>query len=175
MLGLGEMGHIGFCKTDGNGNILVLRRGCSSQGMVFKDPDAFRNRPGEPCYVPELVDDAYTGEMIKKLCNGQEEIARRLFRELDWQGPSTLMGEWEVNGEICACRGCGKLVMPFENAICPYCGVGVSWEEDEFFRSDGKADMRHSDGLEFIPERLEYTEKQSNIQTKGARFGKKIL
>ena len=91
--------RIGICRTDGDGNIIELQREFFRQGWVFKDWDTFHNRPDMPCYVPELHDAVYTRNEFMNLCNGQEEIAERLFYEVDWQSPSTLLDEWERTGE----------------------------------------------------------------------------
>lgn len=117
--------RIGVCKVDTDGNIIELQREFFSQGWVFKDWEAFRNRSDAPCYVPELDDAVYTRNDFMALCNNQEEIAEELFYEVDWQSPCTLMNDWEIAGEIDTCRKCGKLFMAYNVKKCPYCEADV--------------------------------------------------
>ena len=55
-----------------------------------------------------------TGRQLKQIFGGRnldmspEEIAERLFYEVDWQSPTTLMYEWETDGELDTCAQCGK-------------------------------------------------------------------
>lgn len=120
--------RIGICKIDEDGNIVELQREFFSQGWVFKDWEAFGNRPDAPCYVPELDDTVYTRNDFMALCNSQEEIAEELFYEVDWQSPSTLMNDWEIAGEIAACGKCGKLFMAYNVKQCPHCGADIPKE-----------------------------------------------
>ena len=128
-MAVNDLGRIGSCRIDKDGNIIRLHRGYSGQGWIYKDQAAFYDRPCAPYYVPELTDNIYTGNGLRELCCGQGEIAGRLFHELDWQNPSALMGEWEADGEIRACRNCRKLVLPYDANTCPYCRAGVDQEE----------------------------------------------
>ena len=114
---------IGICKVDRDGSITELQREFFRQGWIFKDWAAFHSKLDMPCYVPELHDVVYTRNDFMALCNGQEEIAERLFYEVDWQSPYTLMDEWERNGEIGICRECGKIYLLFNVNKCPYCGA----------------------------------------------------
>ena len=98
-MAVGRCERIGICKVDQDGNIIELQREFFGQGWVFKDWEAFQNRPDAPCYVPELHNAVYTRNDLIALCNGQEEMAEELFDQLDWQSPSTLMDEWERTGE----------------------------------------------------------------------------
>ncbi len=91
--------RVGRCEMDRSGNIIELERGFFRQGWVFKDWDAFYNKPEAPCYVPELSDAVYSSRDFIVLCNGREEMAERLFLELDWQSPSTVLDEWERDDE----------------------------------------------------------------------------
>ncbi len=118
-------GRIGICKVDGDGNIIELQREPFGQGWIYKDWEAFQNRPEAPCYVPELNDAVYTRNDFVAMCNGQEEIAEELFDGVDWQNPSTLMNDWENAGEIDTCRKCGKLFMASHVKECPHCGADV--------------------------------------------------
>jgi hypothetical protein len=59
------------------------------QGCIFKDEDAFLNRPDEVCYIPELSDEVYTRNNIVSICKGNEAIANDIFYSLDWQCPET--------------------------------------------------------------------------------------
>ena len=48
------------------------------QGYIFKDEDAFLNRPDDVCY---------TKNDIVSICKGNEEIASEVFNNVDWQSP----------------------------------------------------------------------------------------
>lgn len=115
---------IGNCKLDKNGKIILLERGPSAQGFIFKDEDAFHERPSDPCYVPELTDTVYTREDILRICNNQEEVAERVFREIDWQHPESYLDELFADEEIYKCRRCGKIfdIYGDQNPQCPFCG-----------------------------------------------------
>ena len=121
---------IGICKVDKDGSIIELQKEFFRQGWIYKDWEAFHNRPDMPCYVPELFDVVYTRNDLIALCNGQEEIAEELFYQLDWQSPSTLMDEWEDTEGIDTCKKCGKLYFPFNTKKCPYCGVDYERGDD---------------------------------------------
>lgn len=115
--------RVGSCRVDEDGNIVELEREFFSHGYIFKDWDAFYHKPDAPCYVPELDDTVYTGADFRKLCGSQEEIAEELFYEVDWQSPSTLLDEWERDGEIATCGKCGKMFMSYNVKKCPHCGA----------------------------------------------------
>ena len=68
------------------------------QGWIFKDEDAFQNRPDDVCYIPELSDEKYTRNDILKILAGDEELAKTMFKELDWQHPESLLEDWKANG-----------------------------------------------------------------------------
>ena len=57
------------------------------QGYIFKDEDAFLNRPDDVCYIAELSDETYTRNDIVSICKGNEEIATEVFNNVDWQSP----------------------------------------------------------------------------------------
>ena len=120
-----DRNRVGVCKVDKDGNITELHREFWGQGRIYKDWAAFREHPEAPCYVPELDDVAYTGNDFLAMCNGQEEIAEELFDGVDWQNPSTLMTDWERDGEIDTCRKCGKLFLSYDVRKCPHCGEDV--------------------------------------------------
>ena len=117
---------IGICKVDRNGSIIELQREFFGQGWIFKDWKAFHEHPNEPCYVPELSDTVYMRDDFMSLCNNQEEIAEKLFYEVDWQSPSALMYEWETDGEINTCGQCGKIILTYDVHKCPHCGCSIS-------------------------------------------------
>lgn len=118
------MSRIGNCKVDKNGKIILIERGPSAQGLIFKDENVFRDRPTDPCYVPELTNIIYTREDILRICNNQEEIAERVFREIDWQHPEAYLEELFYDEEIYKCEHCGKIFDIFDdqNPQCPFCG-----------------------------------------------------
>lgn len=59
------------------------------QGYVFKDEEAFLNRPDDVCYIPELSDNIYTRNDIVSICKGNKKIAEEVFYNVDWQSPET--------------------------------------------------------------------------------------
>lgn len=61
------------------------------QGYIFKDEDAFLNRPDDVCYIAELSDETYTKNDILSICKGNEEIASEVFYNIDWQSPEMEM------------------------------------------------------------------------------------
>lgn len=118
--------RIGICKVGRNGSITELQREFFGQGWIFKDWKAFHGHQNAPCYVPELSDTVYTREDFMSLCDGQENIAEKLFYEVDWQSPSTLMDEWEKDGEINICDQCGRMLLAYDMHKCPHCGCFIS-------------------------------------------------
>lgn len=113
---------IGVCKIDENRKIVELKRGPLRQGWGFKNSDAFEHSPQAPCYVPELFDIAYTKEDILEMCDGQESIARKIFYQLDWQLPETLLDEELSEGELTVCEFCRKMFESYWTCKCPHCG-----------------------------------------------------
>ena len=53
---------IGKCLTNRDGKITELQKEFFRQGWIFKDEEAFRDRPKEPCYVPVLSNTVYKGK-----------------------------------------------------------------------------------------------------------------
>ena len=93
------------------------------QGFVMKDEEAYEIDPGRICYVPELTDSGWCHKDFLELCNNQEEFARMLFDQVDWQSPSTLATEMFENLEWGYCSHCKKIInMAGEEIACPYCG-----------------------------------------------------
>ncbi len=80
------------------------------EGNIYKNEDAFLNRPDEVCYVPEYAaegcegwrvpqnEDCFTHNTLLALCKGNEEVCWDLFYSLEWTFPTTLLEEWETNG-----------------------------------------------------------------------------
>lgn len=110
-------------NEDGKGEI--IDRDYYRQGWIFKDEDAFQNRPDDVCYIPEFSDEKYTRNDILKLLAGGEELAEIMFEELDWQHPETLLEDWKINGEIAWCPHCKKYIQVYDEEIekCPVCGT----------------------------------------------------
>lgn len=71
---------IGICKINSSKRSVELQRGPLSQGLGFKNSDAFEHSPQSPCYAPELVNSVYTKEDIPALYDHQESIARKSNR-----------------------------------------------------------------------------------------------
>lgn len=65
----------------------AIERYLYRQGFIFKDEDAFLNRPDDVCYIAELSDETYTKNDILSICKGNEEIASEVFYNVDWQSP----------------------------------------------------------------------------------------
>ena len=112
-----------------------------SQGTIYKNWEAYDKDPSEVCYIPELIcyipemsDTKYTREDFVRLCGGNEELAREIFLEVDWQHPESLIEEWKVNGELGECKQCGWLFECYgetkcPNWKCPNCGA--EWKGDD--------------------------------------------
>lgn len=101
----------------------MIDRGCTSQGFVFKDEDAYEQSLGKVCYIPELSDTKYTHQDFLDMCNGQEEIARFIFNTVDWQSPETEVEESFASDEIKVCEECGKWHLSYGDGDyeCPHC------------------------------------------------------
>lgn len=112
---------IGECEVDQDGNILKLDRGWYRQGWVYKNEKAYYTDKSAVCYVPELEDAIYTGQDILDMCNGQPEIADRVFEAVDWQHPSSYLDE-QGSDELCQCE-CGKWYWCYDVDKCPFCGA----------------------------------------------------
>lgn len=97
-----------------------IERGQTNQGLVYKNPLAFRHKNGI-CYVSELSDDEYTYEDFLRISNGNEDIASILFETVDWQSPSTLYDEYIQSDEIYECTNCKKSYLSYDIEHCPYC------------------------------------------------------
>ena len=113
---------IGVCKIDRNKCIVKLERGPLWQGWGFKDEQAFECTPDAPYYVPEFSDTVYTKEAFLKLCDNQDSIARKVFYQLDWQHPETLIEEELREGELSICDNCNGMFESYWTCICPHCG-----------------------------------------------------
>ena len=111
---------IGECEVDEDGGIVKIERGWFRQGYVYKNPEVYYNDKKAVCYVPDLSDEAYTGQDFLDMCNGQPEIADRVFEAVDWQGPGAYLGELDGD-ELCRCE-CGKWYWCYGISHCPYCG-----------------------------------------------------
>ena len=73
----------------------VIERDFYRQGNIFKDEEAYldKEHPDKVCYIPELSDSLYTRQDFLDMCNGQEDIADRIFEAVDWQHPETYLEE----------------------------------------------------------------------------------
>lgn len=127
-------------KPDGRWQI---DREWHGQGYIFKDEEAFLTAPDAPCYVAELSDEIYTHRDILRICNGQEEVAKLCFDEIDWQHPETWLDEAIMNDEFEMCPKCKKLYPMYgERCACPVCGTDPDGdpENDETSNADTTAD-----------------------------------
>ena len=89
-----------YTPPDENGEGEKIVREFYGQGHIFKDEDAFYHRPDDPCYIPELSDTVYTRNSILQECNQQDDLAEEVFEALDWQHVSSLLEDWQRNGEL---------------------------------------------------------------------------
>jgi hypothetical protein len=70
----------------------------------MKDYEAFKNKEGV-CYIREATyfdedDTEYTYLDLLYECRYNEELVIKLFDQLEWSHPSTLLLEWVGDGEI---------------------------------------------------------------------------
>lgn len=101
------------------------------QGYIFKDEEAFLTTPDAPCYASELSEVVYTHLDILRICNGQEEIAKLCFDEIDWQHPETWLDEALRYDEFEMCPKCKKLYPMYgERCACPVCGTDPDKDGD---------------------------------------------
>jgi len=103
------------------GKNITVHRAPYNQGFIYKSWEAFYKGKGI-CYVPELSDSLYTKQDFMDLCNGQEEIAQRIFEDVDWQHPETYIEEEFMEGELDECESCKKWYFAYNVTTCPYCG-----------------------------------------------------
>ena len=99
----------------------VIKREYHGQGDIYKNWDAYERGLNEVCYIPETSDNIYTHQAFLDICNGQEEIAKELFDQVDWQHPETLFSEWDDDSEIDTCEACSKIFWCYEKTECPHC------------------------------------------------------
>lgn len=116
---------IGSYSPENGSKPEIIDRDYYRQGWIFKDEDAFQNRPDDVCYIPELSDEKYTRNDILKILAGDEELAETMFEELDWQHPESLLEDWKANGEVAWCPHCIGYVQVYDEEIekCPVCGA----------------------------------------------------
>ncbi len=107
-----------------------IHREYYGQGMIFKDEEAFKYRHDEICYIPELSDTLYSRNNIVDACKGSIEVAEEVFSALDWQHVESLIEDWEINGELVACKNCGKMFFCYDEICCPYCCTEYKETED---------------------------------------------
>ena len=50
-------------------------------------------------------------------------MAEEVFKALDWQHVSSLLEDWQRNGELDTCKECGKMFNCYGVTKCPYCGT----------------------------------------------------
>ena len=110
----------------------VIEREYYGQGMIYKNWEAYYDtaHPDQVCYIPELSDSLYTRQDFLDICNGQPEIADRIFEEVDWQSPETcLEDQWYE--ELAICPDCKKWYWCYDVEKCPNCGNGKENEMDQ--------------------------------------------
>ena len=100
-----------------------IDRGATSQGFVFKDGEAFAEYPDRVCYIPENDDTLYTRRDFLNICEGSEEMAGELFRNVDWQHPETLFDEYWDSGEVERCKYCGSFYWSYNKNACDRCSA----------------------------------------------------
>lgn len=119
--------------------IVKVIKAPSEQGMIFKDPIAFKRKVGV-CYVPEndFFVGGYTYDDFLSLAEGNEEIAEYLFETVDWQHPETVLDEDFSIGEIDHCPKCGRLYLSYDKQMCDKCAdkevvinvSSIEWDTD---------------------------------------------
>ncbi|MCD8381150.1 MAG: hypothetical protein LUC95_12740 [Lachnospiraceae bacterium] len=119
-----------YTPPDKDGIGEKVERDWFRQGWIFKDEDAFHNRPDDVCYIPELSNETYSRKDIVSECKGNEELADEVFENLDWQHVSSLLEDWKANGEIDTCRNCDKLFSCYGETKCPFCGADYGEGEE---------------------------------------------
>lgn len=110
----------------------VIEREYYGQGMIYKNWEAYYDTayPDQVCYIPELSDSLYTRQDFLDICNGQPEIADRIFEEVDWQSPETcLEDQWYE--ELAICPDCKKWYWCYDVEKCPNCGNVKEHEMDQ--------------------------------------------
>lgn len=73
----------------------VLAAGGKSREIWDTDPDAI-------CYIPESAEspiEGFSRNDIVEMCAGDEMKAYMVFDLLDWQSPSTVLGEWDEDDD----------------------------------------------------------------------------
>ena len=102
----------------------VIERDFYRQGNIFKDEEAYldKEHPDKVCYIPELSDSLYTRQDFLDMCNGQVDIADRIFEAVDWQHPETYLEEQWAE-ELAECPACGKWFWCYGKHYCPHCGA----------------------------------------------------
>ena len=115
---------IGELLTDDKdgSHIAKVIKAPSEQGMIFKDPIAFKRRVGI-CYIPEndFLRSGYTYYDFLSLAGGSKEVAEYLFETVDWQHPETVLDEDFSIGEIDHCPQCGRLYLSYDKPMCNIC------------------------------------------------------
>lgn len=61
-----------------------------------------------------------TAEQIENLA---KEIREFLLEHGLWQHVSSLLEDWQRNGELDTCKECGKMFNCYGATKCPYCGA----------------------------------------------------
>lgn len=110
----------------------VIERDFYRQGNIFKDEEAYldKEHPDKVCYIPELSDSLYTRQDFLDMCNGQEDIADRIFEAADWQHPETYLEEQWAE-ELAKCPACGKWFWCYGEHYCPHCRAKHDEEPDD--------------------------------------------
>jgi hypothetical protein len=121
-----------YTPPDENGNGEKIERAFYGQGSIFKSDEAFYDteHPDRVCYIPELSDTKYSREDFLRMCNEQTDLAEELYEAVDWQHPETLLDEWWKEGELDACKKCGKMFNCYGATKCPYCGAEYEDKEN---------------------------------------------
>lgn len=107
-----------------DGSIIQVFREHYGEGDIFKSWRRFYlGALDEICYVPEGSDSGYSRESFLDLCDGDNELAERLFEAATWEHPESWIDQAITSGEWIVCDGCGKLYDADGNSgVCPECG-----------------------------------------------------
>ena len=113
---------IGEIFPTGDGTYKVCRAP-SSEGMIYKDWEAFYGHSDKPCYAPELDNEVYTWKDFMDLAGGEADVAEAIFEMAEWQSPSTVLDEFFLEDEVKECNTCGRLYLAHGESTypCPHC------------------------------------------------------
>jgi hypothetical protein len=159
----------GYFEFDEEGKQCRFQSDYTREGQVFKDEILFTYFFDKICYISESEFEGAEGEKIEgstytdfvSICEGNVRNVLLLFDQTQWEHPSTVYDQWEINGilddeddendpkeghgkppvlvytdsgDFVSCTWCSrKMIVPTGADKCPhcYCEGSLSWGEDE--------------------------------------------